>query len=221
GSLIAFSGLINVLLGAIGMILDRDLKRILAFSSISSMGGIGMALGLGMIMNMHEAHICLLGSVLYLFAHSFAKALLFLCAGIFIKTSHERSWLRISQRVRFLPITSIMWIIGVVSISGLFPFTSGYYGKHLIMESINTLESNVFNISKDVYSFALYFAGIIILCVLIAFIIFSFKGSEKFKEHFDLMFLSSFILVLISIVLGILYNYVSIQDLFYKLIFGG
>ncbi|MEM0084761.1 MAG: complex I subunit 5 family protein [Candidatus Methanomethylicia archaeon] len=221
GGFIAFSGLINVLIGAIGMILDRDLKRILAFSSISSMGGLGMALGLGMIMNIHEAYMCLLGSILYLFAHSFSKALLFLCAGILIKTSHERNWFKMSQKVRFPPITSIMWIIGAISISGLFPFTSGYYGKHIIMESINTIESSVFNISKDVYSFALYFAGIVIFCVLMVFIIFSFKGSEKSKERFDLMFLSSFILMLISFTLGILYSYVYLHDLLHQLFLGG
>ncbi|MEM4483922.1 MAG: hypothetical protein QXS19_08390, partial [Candidatus Methanomethylicia archaeon] len=66
-----------------------------------------------------------------------------------------------------------------------------------------------------------YFAGIVIFCVLMVFIIFSFKGSEKSKERFDLMFLSSFILMLISFTLGILYSYVYLHDLLHQLFLGG
>ncbi|MCX8168666.1 MAG: complex I subunit 5 family protein [Candidatus Methanomethylicia archaeon] len=206
GSFIVFSGLVNVLIGSVGMIVDRDLKRVLAFSSISSMGGIGMALGLGLLSSMYESYIFLLGSILYLFAHSFAKALLFMCAGVIIRTFHERNWFKLHQMVKSLPITSVMWIIGTISISGLFPFTSGYYGKHLIIESINTLKLNVLGIPKYIYSLSLYFASITILCILMAPILLSFKGSGKFKEQFNSMFTMLIVLTITSVILGVLYS---------------
>jgi formate hydrogenlyase subunit 3/multisubunit Na+/H+ antiporter MnhD subunit len=206
GAFITFSGLINIVLGGLGMIIDRDIKRVIAFSSILSMGFLGSSIGLSVSMSGYEAYLCIFGSALYLFAHSIAKALLFLSAGLFVKAFHERNWLKLSMATRSMPITSLIIILGGMSVSGLLPFFSGYYGKHMVMESIIYSGNQFYGIPSSIYEGLIYLSGIIVLCVFLGIVVASARGSGVFREKPDLMFTSIILLALISIIIGIMYH---------------
>ena len=206
GAFITLSGLINIFLGGLGMIIDRDIKRVIAFSSILSMGFLGLSIGLSISMSGYEAYICIFGSALYLFAHSIAKALLFLSAGLYVKVFDERNWLKLPMAARSMPITSFMIILGGASISGLLPLFSGYYGKHMVIESIIASGNQFYGIPSSIYEGLIYLSGIIVLCVFLGIVVFSARSGGRFMEKPDLMVVSTMILALISIIVGIMYH---------------
>ena len=105
-------------------LVQNDLKRIIAFSTISQLGYMMIALGLA------QWNIALLHTVL----HAFFKALLFLSAGVIIHSlNDEQDIRRMGGLIRFLPFTYSVLLIGTIALLGL-PWLSGFYSKDLILE---------------------------------------------------------------------------------------
>ncbi len=119
GSITAF------FLGLVALI-QNDIKRIIAYSTISQLGYMTAALGASLYSL----------AIFHLITHAFFKALLFLCAGsIIIKCHHEQDIRKIGGLKKFMPITYLAFLYGGLSLIG-FPLTSGFYSKESIIDGI-------------------------------------------------------------------------------------
>jgi len=120
---VALIGLTTALLAACAALVQRDIKRILAYSTISQIGY--MFLGLGVA--------AWQAAIFHLMTHAFFKALLFLGAGAVIHClHHEHDIFRMGGLRTRLPVAFWSFLIGAAALSAL-PFTSGFYSKDLIV----------------------------------------------------------------------------------------
>ena len=110
--------------GLIGMV-QNDIKRVVAYSTLSQLGYMTVALGL----SAYSA------AVFHLMTHAFFKALLFLAAGsVIIGMHHEQDMRKMGGLRRYMPITFITSLIGTLALVGT-PFFSGFYSKDTIIEA--------------------------------------------------------------------------------------
>jgi hydrogenase-4 component F len=109
-------GALSLIGASLLMIVQRDLKRLLAYSSVEHMGMIATGIGIGVPLGLY-------GALLHTFNHSAAKALLFFTAGNVRENFGTLQLERISGMVRSMRWTSIFLIIGVLAIVGLPPFS--------------------------------------------------------------------------------------------------
>ncbi len=120
---VAWVGGLTALYGAISALNQYDIKKILAYSTVSQLGYMFMAVGL---------HAYMAG-VFHLLTHAFFKALLFLAAGAVIHALHDEQDVRnMGGLRRFMPFTHIVSGIGVLAISGI-PIWSGFFSKDAIL----------------------------------------------------------------------------------------
>jgi NADH-quinone oxidoreductase subunit L len=120
---IAWIGTITALLGAVLATQQSDIKRILAYSTISQLGYMVMAVGL----TSNEA------AMFHLFTHAFFKALLFLTAGsIIVSLHHEQNIWKMGGLRRNLKITFATFFVGALALIGCPPF-SGFFSKDAIL----------------------------------------------------------------------------------------
>jgi NADH-quinone oxidoreductase subunit L len=120
---IAWIGTITALLGALLATQQSDIKRILAYSTISQLGYMVMAVGL----TSNEA------AMFHLFTHAFFKALLFLAAGsIIVSLHHEQNIWNMGGLARNLKITFATFFVGALALIGCPPF-SGFFSKDAIL----------------------------------------------------------------------------------------
>src|SRR5437660_2055224 len=120
---IAWIGTISALLAALIATQQSDIKRILAYSTISQLGYMMIAVGLAS----NEA------AMFHLFTHAFFKALLFLGAGsIIIMLHHEQNIWKMGGLARHLPITFLTFVVGALALIG-FPLFSGFFSKDTIL----------------------------------------------------------------------------------------
>jgi len=116
--IVASIGAITALMAASIGLVQNDIKRVLAFSTVSQLGYMMMALGLGGYA----------AGTFHLFTHAFFKALLFLGAGSVIHAVHTNDIQEMGGLHKKMKITSITFLIASLSISGIFPL-SGFWSK--------------------------------------------------------------------------------------------
>lgn len=122
-TVVAFVGAFTALLGALIATAQTDIKRILAFSTVSQLGYMMLALGVG----------SWTAAIFHLLTHAFFKALLFLCAGSVIHaTHHEQDIRRLGGLWGRMRLTSLTFAIGMIALAGL-PFFSGFWSKEAIL----------------------------------------------------------------------------------------
>src|SRR5437016_3921210 len=120
---IAWIGTITALFGALMATQQSDIKRILAYSTISQLGYMVMAVGL----TSNEA------AMFHLFTHAFFKALLFLAAGsIIVSLHHEQNIWKMGGLAQKLKITFATFVVGALALIGCPPF-SGFFSKDAIL----------------------------------------------------------------------------------------
>jgi NADH-quinone oxidoreductase subunit L len=129
-TIISYIGMITALFAAIVACTQTDIKRVLAFSTISQIAYMITALGV----SGYEGHDGLgyMASMFHLFTHAFFKALLFLGAGAVIHAVHSNEMKDMGGLRKFLPITHITFLIACLAIAGIPPF-SGFFSKDEIL----------------------------------------------------------------------------------------
>ncbi|MCC6123411.1 MAG: NADH-quinone oxidoreductase subunit L [Pirellulales bacterium] len=124
---IAYIGCITLFIAATMALVATDIKRVLAFSTVSQLGYMMLALGFG----------GWLAGIFHLFTHAFFKALLFLCSGSVIHATHTNEMPRMGGLLKKMPYTGITMLIGCLAIAGAgIPWIiglSGYYSKDFII----------------------------------------------------------------------------------------
>jgi NADH-quinone oxidoreductase subunit L len=120
---VAWVGGLTALYGALSALNQHDIKKILAYSTVSQLGYMFMAVGLG----------AYAAGVFHLLTHAFFKALLFLSAGAVIHALHDEQDVRAMGGMRkFMPFTHIAALTGVLAIAGI-PIWSGFFSKDAIL----------------------------------------------------------------------------------------
>jgi len=132
---VAVIGLITSLLAASIAITQNDIKRVLAYSTVSQLGYMIMALGLygvDMASNPHAHSVGFYAGTFHLMTHAFFKSLLFLGAGSVIHAVHTNEITEMGGLSKKMKITTLTFFIASLSISGIFPL-SGFWSKDEIV----------------------------------------------------------------------------------------
>ncbi|MDT8450188.1 MAG: NADH-quinone oxidoreductase subunit L [Wenzhouxiangellaceae bacterium] len=125
-SFILVIGAITALFMGLVGIVQNDIKRVIAYSTLSQLGYMTVALGA-------SAYSV---AIFHLMTHAFFKALLFLAAGsVIIALHHKQDMREMGGLGRIMPITAVTAWIGSLALIG-FPFTAGFFSKDLIIESV-------------------------------------------------------------------------------------
>lgn len=107
-------------------VVQFDIKRVIAYSTISQLGYMAAALGA----SAYDA------AIFHLITHAFFKALLFLAAGsVIIALHHEQDMRKMGGLASYLPVTYLTFVIGALALSAIPPF-SGFYSKDIIIEAV-------------------------------------------------------------------------------------
>jgi len=123
---IAIVGLATAIVAAIIALTQTDIKKVLAYSTVSQLGYMFLGLGVGAYN----------GAFFHVITHAFFKALLFLCAGSVIHALHHEQDMRHMGGLRKkLPVTFLTMLIGTIAIAGLPPF-SGFFSKDEILAHV-------------------------------------------------------------------------------------
>lgn len=120
---VAIIGLATAVLAATIAIQQNDIKKVLAYSTVSQLGYMFLGLGVG----------AYTGAVFHVMTHAFFKALLFLGAGSVIHAMHHEQDIRkMGGLKKYLPVTHITFLLGCIAIAGIPPF-SGFFSKDEIL----------------------------------------------------------------------------------------
>lgn len=129
--LLAIIGVVTLLLAAASALVQWDIKRILAYSTISQIGYMFLALGVG----------AWTAAIFHFMIHAFFKALLFLASGVVIKAlGDQHDIFKMGGLRRELPVTFWTFLIGAASLAALPLVTAGFYSKDLILSATFTSE---------------------------------------------------------------------------------
>ena len=167
--LIVIVGLATALFAATIALVQNDIKKVLAYSTVSQLGLMFVALGLGSFT----------GGIFHMATHAFFKALLFLGAGSVIHALHHEQDIRnMGGLKKYLPVTYLTFLIGVLAISGLPPF-AGFFSKDEVL-------ATAFASNKVVWAVALL-ASMLTAFYMFRLFFLTFLGttraSQKTLEH--------------------------------------
>ncbi|MCD6417780.1 NADH/ubiquinone/plastoquinone (complex I) [bacterium] len=123
--IVLWMGVLSSVVGGLMSLGQNDLKRMLAFSSVSQIGYVAMGIGLG-------TPLGIAAGLFHLFNHAIFKGLLFLSAGSIEHSTGTRDLRQMGGLMKKLPITSLSTVVGSLSISGIPPF-NGFFSKLFII----------------------------------------------------------------------------------------
>jgi NADH-quinone oxidoreductase subunit L len=149
-TIVTYVGAFSALLAAIIACTQTDIKRVLAYSTMSQIGYMMFALGISK--NGGESGLGFMASMFHLFTHAFFKSLLFLGAGAVIHMVHSNEMKDMGGLRKLMPITHIAFLIACLAIAGIPPF-AGFFSKEEILTA-------AFHENKLIYGVALFTAAL-------------------------------------------------------------
>ncbi|MBS0420742.1 MAG: NADH-quinone oxidoreductase subunit L [Proteobacteria bacterium] len=154
-------------MGLLGIV-NNDIKRVIAYSTLSQLGYMVTALGV----SAYSA------GMFHLMTHAFFKALLFLAAGsVIIGMHHEQDMRKMGGLAKYMPITAITSWIGSLALIGT-PFFAGFYSKDTIIEAVG--ESHRWGAT---YAYWCVLAGVFVTALYSFRLVFmTFHGPERFRQ---------------------------------------
>ena len=155
-------------MGLLGLV-NNDIKRVVAYSTLSQLGYMTAALGAGAYG----------AGIFHLMTHAFFKALLFLAAGsVIIAMHHEQDMRRMGGLRKYMPITYWTCLIGSLALIG-FPGLSGFFSKDIIIEAIKHSSTE-----GHVYAYWCVLIGVFVTALYSFRLLFmTFHGRERMDEH--------------------------------------
>ena len=128
----AYVGAFTALYAAVVACVQSDIKRVLAFSTISQIGFMIVALGVCTSADPHEGGLGYMASMFHLFTHAMFKALLFLGAGCIIHAVHSNEMSAMGGLRKYMPVTHVTFLVACLAIAGIWPL-SGFFSKDEIL----------------------------------------------------------------------------------------
>ncbi len=187
---VAIVGTFSALFAAIIALTQEDIKRVLAFSTMSQIGYMMMALGV----SGYDGHEGLgyMAGMFHLFTHAMFKALLFLVAGAVIHAVHSNFMDKMGGLHKYMPIASWTFLIAALAISGIPPF-AGFFSKDEILTA-------AFEYNKFIWFVGFIVAGMTAFYMFrLYFRIFYNKQNEYEHTPHDAPFTMSFALIFLAI----------------------
>lgn len=135
-SILQYLSLVTIIIGSISSIVQYDIKKILAYSTISQIGYIMFCLSL-------NTYLSLFVSIIYILLHALSKSMMFLIVGKIISITHTKNIYKMFNLKNVFPIYSFCFFIGSLCLSGI-PPTIGFIAKYLLFYSFLTQSSNFF-----------------------------------------------------------------------------
>ena len=155
-------------MGLVGIVMN-DIKRVVAYSTLSQLGY--MAVGLGA-----SAYAA---GMFHLFTHAFFKALLFLAAGsVIIAMHHEQDMRKMGGLRKYMPITYWTALIGSLALCGIPPF-AGFFSKDLLIEAVHESQTPGAGIAYLAVLGGVFVTGMYTFRMMFM----TFHGKERFGEH--------------------------------------
>lgn len=212
--------IITGIYGVMNAIAQHDLKKLLAYHSIENIGIIGMGIGVGMLgLSYNQPLIALLGftgALLHVFNHFTFKTLLFYGAGVAYLKTGTRNTEKLGGLIKSIPITSSLFLLGSIAISGL-PLFNGFISEFAIYLGLSKgfqVNSLGLNIISIIGISGLALIGVMaVLCFTKVFGI-CFLGLPRsnykigFSERTPSFLIPMFILSLMIVIIGLLPNVV-------------
>jgi NADH-quinone oxidoreductase subunit L len=202
---VAWTGLITAFVAATMAIVAYDVKKVLAFSTVSQLGFMMCGLGVGGYT----------AGLFHLTTHAFFKALLFLGAGSIHHAVHTYDMREMGGLSKKMPTTFVTMVIGTMAIAGI-PFLSGWYSKDMILEAV--LEHN------HVMFAILLFSALLTAFYMSRMIFLTFWGSARnhdrhhhAHESAALMTSPLVLLAMLSVVAGWAMSHMGVLDRFLTL----
>lgn len=124
-------GAVSGVVGALMMMIQRDIKRLLAYSTISHIGIAYMGASAGFLANGEYVTLIMSGALVHIVAHGIAKAVLFMASGVLIDAAGTRDLDKMKGVGRHYPLTSLAMVISFFSLAGFLPLL-GFYSKLII-----------------------------------------------------------------------------------------
>jgi len=168
-SFILITGAVTALsMGLIGIV-QNDIKRVIAYSTLSQLGYMTVALGA-------SAYSI---AVFHLFTHAFFKALLFLGAGsVIVALHHEQDMQKMGGLKKYMPITYWTMLIGTLAAIGT-PFFSGFYSKDAIILAV--ADANIFGAK---FAYWMVLCGVFVTALYSFRLMFlTFRGTSRMDKH--------------------------------------
>ncbi|MCC5861433.1 MAG: NADH-quinone oxidoreductase subunit L, partial [Gammaproteobacteria bacterium] len=155
-------------MGLLGLV-QNDIKRVVAYSTLSQLGYMTVALGVS----------AYAAGMFHLMTHAFFKALLFLAAGsVIIGMHHVQDMRQMGGLRRYMPLTYATVVIGTLALVG-FPGFSGYFSKDALIEAVHAA-----NIPGSTYAYWCVLIGVFITALYSFRLLFMvFHGEERFDRH--------------------------------------
>ena len=172
--IVTYVGAFSALLAAIIACTQTDIKRVLAYSTMSQIGYMMFALGVSK--QTGEEGLGYMASMFHLFTHAFFKSLLFLGAGAVIHMVHSNDMKDMGGLRKLMPVTHIAFLIGCLAIAGIPPF-AGFFSKEEILTA-------AYHSNKMIYGVALFTAALTAFYMFrLYFSIFWNKESHVHDSH--------------------------------------
>ncbi len=159
--IVAYVGALSALIAAIIACTQTDIKRVLAYSTMSQIGYMMFALGVSKYGG--EKGLGYMASMFHLFTHAFFKSLLFLGAGAVIHIVHSNEMKDMGGLRKFMPVTHTSFLIACLAISGIPPL-AGFFSKEEILTAAYHSNKFIYGVGLLVsgltafYMFRLYFS---------------------------------------------------------------
>ncbi|HZN34952.1 MAG TPA: proton-conducting transporter membrane subunit, partial [Pirellulaceae bacterium] len=176
---IAVIGTITMLLGASIAFAAYDIKRVLAYSTVSQLGLMMLALGVG----------GWAAGMMHLITHAFFKSLLFMCSGSVIHAVHTNDLRKMGGLFNKMPVTAITMLIGCLAIAGVaVPFVvgfSGYYSKDAILEQALSFWQFNGTPQAGVFFILAVFGAALTTCYMFRMWFLTFVGQPRDQHAYD------------------------------------
>jgi hydrogenase-4 component B len=220
GVVVVTIGGITAMLGILYALIQSDLKRLLAYSTVENVGIIFIGLGLTLAFKANDmvlpAALALTAALFHIFNHSLFKSLLFYGAGAVLAATHERDMERLGGLIHRMPQTAVAFLVGCTAIAGLPPlngFVSEWLTFQAILVSPQLPQWGLKMVVPAVGALLALAAALAAACFVKAFGI-TFLGrprapaAEKACEADRFSIAAMFVLVALCFVAGILPGYV-------------
>jgi len=201
-SVVAIVGLATAVLAATIALKQNDIKKVLAYSTVSQLGYMFLGLGVG----------AYTGAVFHVMTHAFFKALLFLGAGSVIHAMHHEQDIRnMGGLKKHLPVTHLTFLLGCIAIAGIPPF-SGFFSKDEILAA--AYESN-----------KIYWVIGVLTAGMTAFYMFrlyattflgKFRGTHDQEHHLHESPAAMTIPLIVLAILAVVGGFIGIPEVFMK-----
>ncbi len=161
GLAIVIIGSISALVGVLYALVERDIKRILAYSSIENIGIIFIGLGLSVVFASFNlislSALAFVASMFHTLNHAGFKGLLFMTAGSIHYSTHTKNIEDLGGLIKKMPWTGFMFLIGTISIIGLPPL-NGFISEWLTLQSL----LSIFQIPSTILQVSIAFASLVL-----------------------------------------------------------